>query len=115
MTAANSSPSYYGATKEPNGSDLLIHIPSKESVRSERANKSDDNRRDGTPSPIGTIERRRLQKSRKIIIESNSNESDRDKRSNAKDIDTKGEDLEKSIPVSRFISHVHRFCLIRLP
>lgn len=74
------------------------------SHKSERANaKNDDNKRDKRPIYIHTIERRRLQKNRKIVTESYSNKSKRDEMSDGIDNDTK----EKELGISNSCIKVH--------
>ena len=95
------------ATKKQNDGDLLIPVALTESIRSrksERANtKNDNHKQNRTPTPICAIGRQRLQKNRKILIESDSDKSGRDEMSNATDEDTE----EKKLGTSNSSIKVH--------
>ncbi len=94
MTTANAT------TKKQNKSDPLIPVALTESVRScesECTNtQNDDNKQDETPTRIRVIGRGCLQKNRKIVTKSNSDESKRDEMSDAIDKNTKEKELGTS-------------------
>lgn len=80
-------------TKKQNDSDPFILLTLTESVysrNSEHANTENNNHKQNlSPTCIRTIRHRHLQKNRKIITKSDSDESGRDERSNAINKDTK--------------------------
>ncbi len=88
------------ATKKQNESDPLIPVVSTESIRiceSERINnENNDNKRDGTPTCIRAIGRRHFQINRKIVTESDSDESEKDEMDNAINKNTKEKELGTS-------------------
>ncbi len=87
-------------SKKQNNSDTLILVASTKSLRSResmRANtENNDNKRDITPTRNRAIKHRRPQKNRKIVTESDSKESKRDKMSYRADNNTKEKKLGTS-------------------
>lgn len=85
------------ATKKQNNSDPLILAASTKSIQScesKYANtENDDNKQDGTLSYIYAIGRQCLQKNRKFVIKSDSDESERDEMSHISDKNTKEKEL----------------------
>ncbi len=89
-------------TKKQNESDLFIPVVLTESVRScnsEHTNtKNNNNKEDVKSTCIRAIWRPHLLKNRKIVIENDSDESERDEISNTTDEDTKEKELGTSNP-----------------
>ncbi len=99
------------AIKKQNKSDPLIPVASTESIRNckrKRTNtENDDNKRDGTFIRIRAMRRQHFQKNRKIVTESDSDESERDEMSNAiyentekKELGTSNSSIKVHIPYS---------------
>ncbi len=101
-------------TKKQNDSDPLISVASTESIRnceSKCANtENNNNKQNRTSTHIRVIGCRHLQKNRKIITESDSNESKRDEMSNIIDKDIK----EKELGTSNYSIKVHILYLLVL-